>query len=241
MNDRKLTVCCVLRSGGEFKPEHAASLQAGVRKHLSVEHEFVCLADGLLAGMHTTLLDHDWPGWWAKLEMFRLTGPVLFLDLDTVIIGSLDPLANAVLAMDENDVMMMRQLTRRSQPHLPHPWTAGMTAWNGDLSQVYESFVDAVNEGSFRAGTNIRELQRAGKLVTTTGVHKDNEQWTAAELKARDYHIIAVQDVVPGIIQSYKFDLLCKKQAPTSPIIVFHGQPRPWDVTDPPGWLSCAC
>ena len=237
---RKLTVCCVLRSGGEFKPEHAVALQAGVREHLSVEHEFVCLADGLLAGVHTTLLDHDWPGWWAMLEMFRMPGPTLYLDLDAVIVGSLDPLAKAIMALGEKDVLLLRQLSRRHYPHLrvSMPWTTGLSAWGGDLSTIYESFVSVVAEGSFRAGTNTRDMPRAGVLVTPSGKFKNDEKWTPVELQRQGYSIAAVQDAVPGVVQSYKFDVRQSKVWPTAPIVMFHGQPRPWDVQDPPGWLS---
>jgi hypothetical protein len=32
---------------------------------------------------------HDWPGWWSKVEVFRLPGLVLYLDLDTLPVGDL--------------------------------------------------------------------------------------------------------------------------------------------------------
>ncbi|MGH8338151.1 MAG: hypothetical protein ACRETL_15305, partial [Gammaproteobacteria bacterium] len=46
-------------------------------------------------GVKTIPLLHDWPGWWAKMELFRpdVRGDFLFMDLDTVIVGPLDNFA----------------------------------------------------------------------------------------------------------------------------------------------------
>jgi hypothetical protein len=63
--------------------EYVAKLRAMVARHTRCEYEFVVLRPtGLI-------------GWWNKIELFRpgaLTGRILYLDLDTVVVGSLDPL-----------------------------------------------------------------------------------------------------------------------------------------------------
>ena len=48
-------IACVLKSGGDFLPAE----------------EFICLTD-LDLDCQTLALDHDWPGWWSKIELFRL-------------------------------------------------------------------------------------------------------------------------------------------------------------------------
>lgn len=75
------TVACVLRSGGDFGPEHVQWLARQVPG-------LVCLSDVPVQGTETIPLQHDWPGWWSKLEMFgpSLSGDVLMLDLDTVVL-----------------------------------------------------------------------------------------------------------------------------------------------------------
>lgn len=47
----------------------------------------MCLSDVPVEGVETIPLAHDWPGWFAKLEMFgpSLQGDVLMMDLDTVV------------------------------------------------------------------------------------------------------------------------------------------------------------
>lgn len=71
---------CVLRSGGDFTAEHVQWLARQVPG-------LVCLSDVPVAGVETLPLQSDWPGWWAKMEMFgpSLEGDVLMIDLDTVV------------------------------------------------------------------------------------------------------------------------------------------------------------
>lgn len=71
---------CVLRSGGDFNAAHVQWLAAQVPG-------IVCLSDVDVPGVETIRLRTDWPGWWAKMEMFgpSLDGDVLMIDLDTVV------------------------------------------------------------------------------------------------------------------------------------------------------------
>lgn len=69
--------------------EYVHKLKMGVSRNLSIPHTFhVITEDDLPDGVE---------GWWAKLVMFqpgRFKGRCLFLDLDTVIVGSLDDIAD---------------------------------------------------------------------------------------------------------------------------------------------------
>ena len=90
-----LTVLCVLRSGGGYDAEWVRKLRDGVARNLTIPHRFVCLSDCDVP-CDRIPLEHDWPGWWSKIEMFKpgvITGPTLYLDLDTVVTGSLDGMA----------------------------------------------------------------------------------------------------------------------------------------------------
>lgn len=75
-----MTNVCVLRSGGEYGPEHVRWLARQVPG-------IVCLSDVPVPGVETVPLEHDWPGWWAKLELFSgsIDGDLMFFDLDTVV------------------------------------------------------------------------------------------------------------------------------------------------------------
>jgi len=96
-----INVACVLRTGGIYTPEWVARLQEGVRRHMDRPHRFVCLSDldGALLPCETIPLKTDWPGWWAKIELFRprlFEGPVLYIDLDCIITGPIDGLPRRV-------------------------------------------------------------------------------------------------------------------------------------------------
>lgn len=89
----RLTVACVLKSGGIYDPFHVFRLQLQVAAHLKRPYRFVCLAD-MKPECETIPLARDWPGWWSKINLFKpgqFTGRVLYLDLDVSIVGPLEP------------------------------------------------------------------------------------------------------------------------------------------------------
>jgi hypothetical protein len=72
---------CVLRSGGEYLPEHVQRLARQVP-------DLVALSDVPVEGVPVIPLQHDWPGWWAKMELFRpdMPGDLMYFDLDTLVL-----------------------------------------------------------------------------------------------------------------------------------------------------------
>lgn len=98
------TVIC-MKWGARYGAEYAARLYASVRRNLAGDLRFVCFTDdasGLEGDIETAPLpDITLPAhvaWtpWRKLSVWRdglagLSGDVLFLDLDIVITGALDP------------------------------------------------------------------------------------------------------------------------------------------------------
>jgi hypothetical protein len=53
-------------------------------------YTFTCISD--VEVPDRIPLKHDWPGWWSKIELFNnITDETLYLDLDTVITGPLEP------------------------------------------------------------------------------------------------------------------------------------------------------
>lgn len=81
-----LTVACVnvqnyLGRGDEY----VEKMRSMVARNLSKPHRFECITRS------------DKPGWWAKIDLFRpgrFSGRVVAFDLDTVIVGPLDALAD---------------------------------------------------------------------------------------------------------------------------------------------------
>ncbi len=99
-----LTFACVL-TGDKYPVGDVARLQSMVARNLDRLHEFICLTD------RTDIGQPDWPanvrrvdisglalpGWWGKMAVFdpvmRGVGRTIYLDLDSVIVGDLAPLA----------------------------------------------------------------------------------------------------------------------------------------------------
>ena len=88
-----MTVACVLRTGGEYTAEWVVKLFRQVQRHAPGHWRFAVLSDTLTVGpWESHILAHNWPGWWSKMELFRpglFDGPVLYLDLDTLVLSSL--------------------------------------------------------------------------------------------------------------------------------------------------------
>lgn len=190
------TILTVLRSGGEYKPEHVERLY-----RQCAGHDFLCLSD---VDLHVPYcrLQHDWPTWWPKLEVFRIPGPVLYMDLDTSVVGSIAPLLDAVA---QHDFIALRN-------PLPTPslFGSGLMGWRGDVSRVYKRFLAAPAYHMKRCNT-----QRL---------------WGDQGFISEDYPApVMWQDLFPGEIVSWKVD--CKQGVPdTARVVYFHGQPRPWNV-----------
>lgn len=100
----ELTVLCQLWGtwGAPMQGEYVRRLRDGVAEHLSAPHRFVCMTD-----IHEIVPDDietiplGCAGWrWNLRKMamydaeYGFTGRVLALDLDTIIVGSLDDIAS---------------------------------------------------------------------------------------------------------------------------------------------------
>lgn len=94
-----------MRWGDRYGPEYVNRLRAMVARRLSPPHRFVCLTDDP-AGLDPEVEALPMPDFpvpehrrfvpWPKIGLFEprlhdLEGPALFLDLDVVVVGRLDP------------------------------------------------------------------------------------------------------------------------------------------------------
>lgn len=87
----EVTRLCVLRSGGDYRPEHVQWLAKQVPG-------LTCLSDVPIEGVPTIPLPYDWPGWWAKMCLFSpslIDGDIFYIDLDTVVLGGVEELEEA--------------------------------------------------------------------------------------------------------------------------------------------------
>jgi hypothetical protein len=98
--DILINVACVLQQGGKvgYNATWVEKLQRGVARNLSVPHQFVCLSDCEVPCERIDL-GYSGKGFWSKVQLFQpglFLGPVMYLDLDTVICNSLDPIVEQI-------------------------------------------------------------------------------------------------------------------------------------------------
>jgi hypothetical protein len=194
-----MRVACVLRSGGEYTAAHVERLRAGVARHLPGVG-FVCLSD-VPVDCERVELEHGWPGWWAKMELFRPgLGDTLYFDLDTVILGDLTGIVDAARTGD--GPVIMRDVYRPTGLQSSVMWLPDKAK-----AEIWKAFSLGPDRWMrlHKAGGDQAFLERF---------------W----LGARRW-----QDICPGALASYKVD--CRKGVPSETrAVVFHGKPRPWDV-----------
>jgi hypothetical protein len=124
-----LTVACV--EWGNYLgrgEEYVEKLRAGVGRWLQLSHEFVCVRP-----------EGELQGWWNKIELFRpgrFTGRVLYLDLDSVIVGQLDELAISP------GIVYLKDWGWKK-----HVYGSGTMVWDaGDHEDIFRRFSPMVSE-----------------------------------------------------------------------------------------------
>ena len=197
----------VLKSGKLYGPEYAERLASAIRRWSPPDVEIVCLSDLTGMTMPTIPLQHDLPGWWSKMELFREGlfddgRPNIYLDLDTLICGSLLPLLSY-----EGNLAVLADLYRPERMI-----GSAVVLWRGD------AMGEAWKEFSFDPkGTMERHQTRMDYFLA---------QWLLSGER--------VQTLWPGLAVSYK--RACRKRGGPpegTSLICFHGNPRPRDL--PPG------
>jgi len=201
-----LTIVCVLKSGGDYDWEYVERLYKGVQNNLSYCHDFIVLTDTFFETEKPRIrqipLTLNLPGYWSKIELFKLKGSIIYFDLDTIILGSINRLAKEVLRFESTEQPMFYMLKAFSS----RKWASGIIAWCGDFSWVYSNFTK-------------EDYQK----------EKWEVDYILKELGIKPYKIKSIQDYVRGKIYSYKHH--CKEGVPDDAgIICFHGKPRPREV-----------
>jgi SAM-dependent methyltransferase len=205
------TVACVLRSGGDFIPDHVRVLHEMVRERCSLQCDFVSLTDmgDMGNGIRTVELQRGEKSWWSKVELFRLTGPVLYLDLDVIITGELDALVHAVWGLKEDEVLMLTPFNRQRRHG---DWASAIMGWNGSHRVVVDGFDPSL------LGHGVNE-----------------QMYVASALEKSGVKIRPVQDHIR--VSSYKRHIQRGVKPENTDVVCFHGRPRPWEAASKDPWV----
>jgi glycosyl transferase/beta-hydroxylase protein BlmF len=117
-------VACVYKTGGDYTADYVWRLYRDAVNNSARPIHFITYTDSEenLPGQVIKLKD-NLPGWWSKLEIFReFNGRTVFLDLDTIITGSLEPLYEY-----DGPIALIRDF------YDPNILSTGVMVWNSPL------------------------------------------------------------------------------------------------------------
>lgn len=193
-------------NGTKYQDEDVHTLKGMVCRNLEQTHEFWCFSDRPIRGINCIITDENWPGWWAKLLLFRYAPQEdqhLYLDLDTVVTGNLDRLLSNRLSMPANWAQSGHGGCQSS-----------VMSWAGDYSFIPDEFDPSKLEAPERSNCGAYE-----------GLWGDQEFITrlmgepGGEIKPMNH------------VYSYKYH--CRQSLPEdASVVCFHGEPKPGQVSD---------
>lgn len=236
MSERVNIIC--LKWGTVYPAEYVNRLYAGVKRHLKRPFRFVCftddgseLAEGIDAQpipkapdnwKHTDWYGSHWPNIYVKLCLFRpgeggLEGPTLFLDIDQIITGDLDPLFDykpGEFCIIHNWVELRKRIFRR-QPDIGNSSCFRFDA--GEKSAyIYQKFVDEMDIAQDR------RYFRTEQEYMTHAVGLDKVNWWP-DSWIRSFKRSACW---PWPLNHF----LTPRFPAGTRILCFHGQPNPIDA-----------
>jgi hypothetical protein len=198
-------VACV-KWGTMYGPEYVNILHAMVQRHLLDSFEFHCFTDddaGLDPDIVVRPLPESLVGWWNKLCLFKSDAfpdgvRVLYLDLDTIITGSLFQISQF-----RGEFAILRDFYR------PRGLGSGVMLWEaGRMNEIWDQFV----------ADDCPELSGGDQAYIEIVAHR---KWGH---RIPRKHIL--QDLFPGTFVSYKAH--CSGGDPDhARVVCFHGQPKP--------------
>lgn len=162
-----MQIVCVLKTGGEYKPEHVSALADGILKYNPCAR-IRCLTDDQISDsrVEPVPLKHNWPKWWGKIELFRpgiCIGPTLYLDLDTVVIGEIE--------------FNLERFTMLPDVYRKGDFGSGVMAWRKTPEHIYHRFMKnparnmAIYRTRDRWGDQAFIRDNLGEIPNTFGPH----------------------------------------------------------------------
>ncbi|MFU8848443.1 MAG: hypothetical protein ACNA77_06975 [Opitutales bacterium] len=225
-SSEKVNVIC-LKFGNLYGPHYVNRLYAGVKRHLNLPFRFICVTEkpeGLDPAVEAIPfpLPKGMPeryrmGFWTKLavtadDFHDLHGPTLFLDIDQVIVGSLDdffdykPGRNCII----HNWLPWRKTLLRQAPQIGNSSVFRFEA--GKSQYIFERFVEEHKRAMDRSQF------RTEQAFLTYAMGENREWWPATWVKSFKRHCIP----------TCPLNLIIAPKLPReSKIICFHGKPNP--------------
>ena len=220
----RIVLC--MRWGQLYSAEYVNVLFRACQRHIHGTFQFVCLTDdsqGLADGIESYPIpdiglapQHYLYGAWPKLtvflnDLYGLSGRALFIDLDSVVCGSLDEMFESTGPLVGIDVgKRWRNPTAAAVPRLG----TGVFAFDlGTLSVALNEITEARDEVIAR--DRLEQTYLARQI-------DDLHYWPRDWVLSFKYHLHRRFGI--GLIKKHRLP------PPKSKIIAFHGKPRPHEL-----------
>lgn len=200
-----LIVACV-KWGTLYSADYVNRMHAMLDRHLGMPFELQCFTDdksGIDRAITIRRLPEGLTGWWNKLYLFKggvfpSGRRVLYLDLDTVIIGSLFHIATS-----HAEFAILRDFYR------PRGLGSGAMLWQaGRVNNIWDGYV----------ADDFPDLPGGDQAYIEVAAHR---RWGH-----RIPDNVILQNLYPGAFVSYKADC-AGGPPPGARVVCFHGQPKP--------------
>lgn len=201
-------VALVLRSGGEYRPEHVRALVAQLERHLPGVG-VVCLSD-VDVPCERVPLKYGWRSWWSKMELFRpdVAGDLLYIDLDTVIVGDLSELAS------------LGRTTLLSDFYYPdRPASGLMYLAESDRAKVWAAWI-ADPKAAMHKCMRHGDQQFIGEVLHDAQRFQDVLPGRVVSYKVHVAKGLNKRSIGDGTVPA------------GASVVCFHGRPRPWDIRE---------
>jgi len=198
-------IVTVLKSGGDFLPEHVQSFHAQLNGL-----DAVCLSDVPVSNVSVIPLRYNWPGWFSKMELFNpeiICDDILYFDLDTLLIH------NPTVFLHDDCLRMLSDFYHPERPasgmmYIPHK--EKLNIWSRWVTRSERWISECRGDQDVLEKICGRDVARFGSQVKSYKVHvaaKGMSGWNPA------------RSIGDGSIP------------PDTQVLCFHGNPRPWDIT----------
>ncbi|MDB6080445.1 MAG: nucleotide-diphospho-sugar transferase [Akkermansiaceae bacterium] len=230
MPGEPVNIVC-MKWGTRYPSHYVNILYRSLGKHLSRPFRFLCITDdttGLVDGVETMpfppnpgITQAKWPNVFMKLVITEdgfanLVGPTLFLDLDLVVLDSIDSFFDY---KPGKNIIIHNWIERRKQIFRKRPEIGNSSIFRfeaGKSQYIYDTFINQIHEADDR--TKFRTEQ-----VFLTYAMKERYWWPEEWVRSFKYHCRP----------AFPLNLILAPQKPRgAKFLVFHGQPDPHDAID---------
>ena len=213
-----LVVSTALRSGDRYTPDHVLMLRDLFKRHLKTPHDFVCISDVDIPGVHTVPFESsatDTPYFYSQIELYREIYPkgasVLTCDLDCI------PIADFTMHRCPEGTFWMGWEQHNWPQSNRCIWNGGLTYFSGNFDFIFNDFM---------CGNGREQMKSLFSFISS-------QEFIQGSLFR---HGITIQDILRHICFEF-YHGYGKLDVPCSTMVHFLGCEKPWDIQERPDWL----